>query len=1504
MAAYIDQFSAESLLVIKKPPITAPTVVPFKAASENNFLEDRFVCFAYRYQYADGEYSATSQFSAPAFTTSSFNFSLESYLNEGMLNSSNAASITFNTGSSLVKGIELLYKEFNDPTIKVIESINKLFNGLGNNETFTYIFDSQKIFTVLPEYEILRLYDNVPLLAQAQTLMGNRIIYGNYVDGNNLVDRFNAPIQLNYSTSLQTSTINTQDISAITANGGYNFGGYIVISDSDVTIELDPTLLVAGSSLTFVLPFEHASFQGQTPFPSETTTQQEFSFVYVLPQDFSSVHELAQSADFVAKVGSSTNIQTVANSCNGVTYTDVLNCTIPNQLDSYFKKASGIAAADEPIQIFSAPNSNFLGLQLIAMQFVDSLSSPTQTFYEYYRFTTAEVTYSSSVNNYSLHSNRGYEIGIVYMDEFNRASTALVSSLNTVHVSCGDSVTQNSIQVTIPGGTTTPPQIAPKWATRYKFVIKPDKTDYNTIYTNVYFQDPDSNFVYFLLEGENANKVQEGDRLIVKRDSVSALSECAYTTVLEKESQSSQFLEIDNPLDPTKKIPVPSGVYMKLFPSNFSTTNSTELGGNFVSYPEAAVTASDNDRYPVANFPVTVPNPAGSGATANADYTLPEGSVVKIKYNQLRPGTSYTVERHFYEYEDEIVATATYANFKAFFEGENVIDRINANGVSCNSWPPYPLSAGRDVACREEDTTNVYTSSNFQSTSNPANILRGKGNAQIDTAMFVNYWKFAENTATGETFLMATGTRAAAGSSSGNDSTVRLQIEVVRQETSIVFETEPQDALPDVWYENDLSFSIDSQGQHSGDVQNQTINFQNSVQPITPQDAIVNTGFSNCITFGNGVESYKIRDSITGKEINFGNRVSTTSAQIYKRAHRFADLTYSGVFNDESNVNKLNEFNLGLLNFKNLEDLYGPIQRLHSRRTDILTFQEDKISYVLQGKDILTDAGGGGALTSVPEVLGKQVARSEEYGISNNPESFATFGPDKYFTDTKRGAVLRLRGGDAGAESLTVISEAGMRSWFRDFFIDTIGNQKLGGYDPYMNEYVLATNGEQVVSFTNCLPCGTTENVLVNPGEETIYCVNVTQEIGTVSVDYVIPNADESPIISEANTPSSGTGLQDVVTEQGLELVTEKTSSGVGYVIEAIYNNITYTTGLVFVSGTLSLNKNNVDAKEVTIKVTTTSITPDTIQITTSCPIQNILNVYNISITSNNEAGQFIHNQYSWTDGITFSPLHSNQITFSSDTSENPIVSQYTSVSGPIGGGVAPNDGATVNIISNRLATDDYVFDSTKNEFRYLRSSTTYANNSNEILTLLSNSLLASPITTDGDKNYAQFTMPSNTGDNLYLIWDYRKPTQTLLNYDATSARNACCGSVPVGPVIPCNTATGYSGGEAFPTIQVIELGATTGVVTLTFAAGSVPDKFIIEFDGSEVINTGYRGDASEQGALNSALAARGLSPETIAGTGSGTATFTKSTSTTTATLKVFGPLPGTSWQVTVSCPV
>ena len=127
----------------------------------------------------------------------------------------------------------------------------------------------------------------------------------------------------------------------------------------------------------------------------------------------------------------------------------------------------------------------------------------------------------------------------------------------------------------------------------------------------------------------------------------------------------------------------------------------------------------------------------------------------------------------------------------------------------------------------------------------------------------------------------------------------------------------------------------------------------------------------------------------------------------------------------------------------------------------------------------------------------------------------------------------------------------------------------------------------------------------------------------------------------------------------------------------------------------------------------------------------------------------------------------------------------------------------------------------------------------------------------------------------------------------------------PVVADIPCGAGSTYSGNVAYPQTDIVELGTGTGIVTLDFNAATIPDKFIVEFDGVEVINTGYRGGASYQTTLNYYLANLGLPPEQIEGVGQGTATFQKTTATTTATVKVFAPIekPTTGWNYTLQCP-
>jgi len=143
--------------------------------------------------------------------------------------------------------------------------------------------------------------------------------------------------------------------------------------------------------------------------------------------------------------------------------------------------------------------------------------------------------------------------------------------------------------------------------------------------------------------------------------------------------------------------------------------------------------------------------------------------------------------------------------------------------------------------------------------------------------------------------------------------------------------------------------------------------------------------------------------------------------------------------------------------------------------------------------------------------------------------------------------------------------------------------------------------------------------------------------------------------------------------------------------------------------------------------------------------------------------------------------------------------------------------------------------------------------------------------------------------------------TAPLVNDSYSLEFNCPAASVPV---IACGASSSYSGGFAYPSVETIDLGSATGVVTLDFQAYTAPDKFIVEFDGVEVINTGYRGGSWEQNNLDNALISMGEPTETIQGIGVGTATFTKTTATTTATVKVYAPLAGTAWYYTLGCPV
>ena len=209
----------------------------------------------------------------------------------------------------------------------------------------------------------------------------------------------------------------------------------------------------------------------------------------------------------------------------------------------------------------------------------------------------------------------------------------------------------------------------------------------------------------------------------------------------------------------------------------------------------------------------------------------------------------------------------------------------------------------------------------------------------------------------------------------------------------------------------------------------------------------------NAFCYGNGLESYRIRDSFNDATMKYSIRASTVIDD-YEQEEKFASLTYSGVYRGDSSINRLNEFNLSIANFKNLDKDYGSIQKIYARDSDLLVLHQDKITSVLFGKNLLVDALGGGQVASIPEVLGNQVPYDVDNGISNDPASFTVNSDKIYFTDAKRGVVIEM----IGNQGIMEISSKGMRNSFRDLLTENLSTQKIGAYDPYYNMYTLTTN--------------------------------------------------------------------------------------------------------------------------------------------------------------------------------------------------------------------------------------------------------------------------------------------------------------------------------------------------------------------------------------------------------------------------------------------------------------
>ena len=1070
--------------VILNPPLNAPYIsLSNDSTIQTNNLEEKFLYFAYRYKYVDNEYSSISPFSSVAFVSGPLNIDAETGDNKGMVNTMNKAEIIFETGNQFVTEIQLLVRDTRSLNVMIIESLNKANMSIQNNTTFNFTFRNNKIYAPISTDQITRLFDNVPLKAQAQDMIGNRLIYGNYLQFRNISDCNEVGINMNFTvnyistgiptnpntgllvpkptfrsdrdyevgiiygdeygrmttalTSTNTNVANNSSnavyippINSSTANSlvvdirnsppcwatNYRF---VLKQAKQNYYNIFPRLFYASGVFRYFLINESDrdkfSVGGylifKTAIGGATHSNKQFKILELEQKVAGFIPNAIEGLYFKIKIDSSDLFLIVppVSTCGGVAY----GTNNPNQdgtpgfTVSALQNVGGSGIYLYNNQVYSYTSKPiFYGNVLsnanaISTSFQDSALSVLGTGF-------AGIGFS---NKYYGYKDLRYTIQIISGNKY-RYTTDL-TGLGSWSVDIP--ITTGSIHYIYfpPGMTGTAPNL-PNLA----FVIKWNSTSVSigdkfiincrSENGNNYFENSNGNnggllnTHYtknggFAIVNSNCNGPVYGGAIIsitIKRDKYNPN---AYTTLQTFPPSQQNYNNIEEWF-------IESGAYL-LFKENNNLGN--DIGSRGIWFR----------------------NTIGSGQFPTAPGALPNSSI------QWYTSTSGNTEITNYTYNKW-----DGTNVKMFLKGFGKRDGNNKQNVIETSFtitqsPPSNFIVCETIPSQNDadifhELTRTYPIINNKHISRWQYDSKSPMSGGFGTRLTQSSKKYPHYFTVGETiYVKSTGVFAGP-----------MYVTQVpnRYEVCVSLFVFPGGATTP----GSVAYTSTEQDQTS--VTNSAI-----VQLNHPYS--INSDY-NAFCFGTGLESYRIKDDYANATMGYSPRV-TTIIEDYSEQNQFASLTYSGIFRGDSSVNRLNEFNLSLANFMNLDKQYGPVRKLHARDSNLLVLHQDKVTSVLYGKNLLVDALGGGQVASIPEVLGNQIAYPGEYGISNNPESFAYNGSNIYFTDERRGVVLRLSG-----DQISTISSDGMTDYFRDLMIDMTNKQKIGGYDPYNRAYVLSAN--------------------------------------------------------------------------------------------------------------------------------------------------------------------------------------------------------------------------------------------------------------------------------------------------------------------------------------------------------------------------------------------------------------------------------------------------------------
>ena len=225
-------------------------------------------------------------------------------------------------------------------------------------------------------------------------------------------------------------------------------------------------------------------------------------------------------------------------------------------------------------------------------------------------------------------------------------------------------------------------------------------------------------------------------------------------------------------------------------------------------------------------------------------------------------------------------------------------------------------------------------------------------------------------------------------------------------------------------------------------------------------DKIFDINFYNGYSWGDGTESYKIRDEFNANALNFNFRGTAYEINGYKAKYR-NDITWSGKYNETLGINQLGNFNATEINWKEVPLQCGIAERLISSDNNLTIYCENKVALAMYEKSILYDMNGVETVSLSDQVLGAVSVSSFEGGVGKNPESVIKTKDYHIFIDPiRKNIVLNSNG------NMKVLNNYESRFYYESKKLLNDYKSFLATYDDAHDEYVVGFDHQFSLGFS------------------------------------------------------------------------------------------------------------------------------------------------------------------------------------------------------------------------------------------------------------------------------------------------------------------------------------------------------------------------------------------------------------------------------------------------------